>query len=158
MIFVTVGTQLPFDRLVRAVDGWAGRAGRRDVFAQIGESELRPCHIDWARFLSPAEFRERVAQAQLVISHAGMGCILTALELAKPILVMPRHASFGEQRNEHQLATARRLGALGKVAVATDETELVARLEHLEGIAGSGGIAREASPELIAALRRFLEG
>src|SRR6185312_9191493 len=33
VIFVTVGTQLPFDRLIMAVDEWAGAAPGRRVFA-----------------------------------------------------------------------------------------------------------------------------
>ena len=36
MIFVTVGTQLAFDRMIKAVDEWAGARGRTDVFAQVG--------------------------------------------------------------------------------------------------------------------------
>jgi UDP-N-acetylglucosamine transferase subunit ALG13 len=158
LIFVTVGTQLPFDRLVQVVDAWAGRAGRRDVFAQIGPSRLRPAHLRWSRFLPAAEFRGLVERAELVIAHAGMGCILTALELARPILVMPRHAGLGEQRNDHQIATARRLGARGLVGVALDEGELAERLEHLDSIVAGGRISGEASPELIGALRRFLAG
>ena len=35
MIFVTVGAQLPFDRLVDTVDAWAGRKGDTEVLAQI---------------------------------------------------------------------------------------------------------------------------
>ena len=35
MIFATVGTQLPFDRLIAAVDRWAGTRPGREVFAQI---------------------------------------------------------------------------------------------------------------------------
>ena len=42
MILVTVGTDLPFDRMVRVVDDWAGETGRRDVFAQIGEGGWEP--------------------------------------------------------------------------------------------------------------------
>ena len=38
MIFVTVGSQLPFDRLVRAVDDWAAGNGGAAAFAQIGAS------------------------------------------------------------------------------------------------------------------------
>ena len=90
MIFVTVGAQMPFDRLVRAVDEWAGQSGTRDVFAQIGTTDLRPRHIEWVSFLQPAEFLERVRAARLIIAHAGMGSILTALGLGKQILVMPR--------------------------------------------------------------------
>jgi UDP-N-acetylglucosamine transferase subunit ALG13 len=158
MIFVTVGTQLSFDRLVRTVDEWAGRTHRRDVFAQVGPSKLSPRHLEWARFVAPADFRRRIQQAELVISHAGMGCILTALELARPILVMPRRAALGEQRNDHQLATAERLGGLGRVAVAMDEAELARWLEQPRGITAGAGIAPHASPELIGSLRAFLAG
>ena len=63
MIFVTVGHQMPFDRLISAVDKWAAERGRDDVFAQIGETELRPRHIRWAAKVDPGEFRERVEAA-----------------------------------------------------------------------------------------------
>ena len=39
MIFVTVGTDSPFDRLMQVVDEWAAASGRTDVFAQIGEGD-----------------------------------------------------------------------------------------------------------------------
>ena len=45
MIFVTVGTQGPFDRLVRAVDKWAGMRARADIFAQTGPSDYQSEHI-----------------------------------------------------------------------------------------------------------------
>jgi len=43
--FATVGSQEPFDRLIRAVDEWAVLHGRSDVFAQIGDSTYCPEHI-----------------------------------------------------------------------------------------------------------------
>ena len=59
MIFVTVGGQMPFDRLVSVVDRWAAETGRDDVFAQIGSSELKPANIETAPFLSPEDFRKK---------------------------------------------------------------------------------------------------
>ena len=41
MILVTVGSQLPFDRLVRAVETWARAAGRTDVVFQVGDGGHR---------------------------------------------------------------------------------------------------------------------
>ena len=104
MIFVTVGAQMAFDRLVRTVDEWAATRGRKDVFAQIGPTEWRPRHIEWVAFLPPEDFRKRVADATMVVAHAGMGSIITALELGKPILVMPRRGHLQETRNDHQVA------------------------------------------------------
>lgn len=40
MIFVTVGTQMPFDRLVEAVDQWASTRDRVNVFARSGSPAI----------------------------------------------------------------------------------------------------------------------
>lgn len=170
MIFVTVGTQLPFDRMIRAIDEWA--AGRRghagagngdggggaEVFAQIGPSAYRPRHIGWTQFLGADACREKTRAARLIVAHAGMGSIITALELGKPILVMPRRMALGEQRNDHQLATVEQLVAQRKVTAAYDERELIEKLDHLEQFQSAVPISNRARPELLAALRRFVDG
>ncbi|MCK1712902.1 MULTISPECIES: glycosyltransferase [unclassified Bradyrhizobium] len=157
MILVTVGTQVQFDRLIRTVDDWAGARARNDVFAQIGPSNQRFKHIRTERFIEPTEFRNSVEAASLVVAHAGMGSIITALELGKKILVMPRRASLGEHRNDHQVATAKRFAAQGRIEVAFDEGELADKLDHLDVRNGSERLGGEASPQLIRTLRTFIE-
>ncbi len=157
MIFVTVGTELPFNRMVRVVDEWAQATGRRDIVAQIGETDWQPTHIGWSKFLQPPEFARNFAEAEVVVAHAGMGTILSALQWEKPILVMPRRASLGEQRNEHQMATARHLSELGKINVAMDEAELRAKLDGLGQLRPRDKIGAYASDSLITALRDFIE-
>lgn len=158
MIFVTVGAQMPFDRMVRAVDEWAAMRNRMDVFAQIGETDYRPTTIGWTPFIEPEDFKARVASASVLVAHAGMGSILTALETGKPILVMPRRGDLRETRNDHQVATARRFLELGKVAVAFDEHELPQKLDELDRLSASGRISPWASDRLIGALRAFIRG
>jgi UDP-N-acetylglucosamine transferase subunit ALG13 len=156
MIFVTVGTDLPFDRMLRVIDAWARDAGRDDVFAQIGEGAWEPEHIRFAHFLQPPEFAEHFKRASVIISHAGMGTILSALHHRKPILVMPKRASLGEHRNEHQLASARRMMELGNVNVAFDETELRERLDRLDDLTDPKSIGAVASDSLLRGLRDFI--
>jgi UDP-N-acetylglucosamine transferase subunit ALG13 len=129
MIFLTVGAQMPFDRLVRAVDAWAARGGNDGVFAQIGRARYRPAHLHYTEFLDPRAFREAFTSARVIVAHPGMGTIINALELRKPILVMPRRGDLAETRNDHQLATAERFRELGLVEVALDERELTDRLD-----------------------------
>ena len=131
VIFVTVGGQLPFDRLVRAVDQWAFQEGRTDVFAQIGESSKPPTHIEWQRFLAPPDFQSKAREAEVIIAHAGMGSILTALEFGKPIVLMPRRKHLGEHRNDHQWATVKHLSQDVGIVVAEDEDALIAELDRL---------------------------
>lgn len=149
MIFLTVGTQLPFDRLVRAVDLWAGSRGRQDIFGQIsniGPSGYRPKNFEWVSDLAPAEFEARFRAASYIVSHAGMGTIISALGAGKPLLIMPRRADLGEQRNDHQQATARRFCTRPGILAALDEEELPEKMDMLltltlskadEGVAGA---------------------
>lgn len=158
MIFVTVGAQMPFDRLVAGVDRWAQMYGRDDVFAQIGATDQEPTHIKCAKFLTPEEFRQRVQEADAVVAHAGMGTILTALEYGKPVIAMPRRGSLRETRNDHQIASARELANRGLVTVAWDEHELVQQLESkLGSLASPEPIAPVASEALCDALNAFLK-
>ncbi|MBI1849668.1 MAG: hypothetical protein HYR85_04935 [Planctomycetes bacterium] len=149
---------MPFDRLVRGVDEWALRQGRSDAFAQIGPTDWHPRHIAWTKFLDQSEFREKVRSATAIVAHAGMGSIITAREMGKPILVMPRRGDLQETRNDHQVATARIFREFGWVAVALDERELDARLDELSTLTASGALAPQASDRLISALRGFIDG
>jgi UDP-N-acetylglucosamine transferase subunit ALG13 len=159
VIFVTVGTQLPFDRMTQAVDDWARLAGRDDVFAQAGPTRMPPRHIEWTAFLSPQEHKRRFRQASVVIAHAGIGSILSALAERTPLVIMPRRASLGEQRNDHQVATARRFSGRAGIHVAMDEHELVSMLDRIDELGTGPAISGAASRELIDAVRVFiLEG
>ena len=158
-IFVAVGTQLPFDRLVKTIDFWAGESGRAGIFAQVANGGYVPRHLESSPFVTPREFRRRTEEADVVIAHAGMGTIITALELGRPVLVMPRLARLREQRNDHQVASARAFLKHGRIAVAWDEHELRARLEAIDDFVAAGeAIAKEASPGLVSVIRDFLEG
>jgi UDP-N-acetylglucosamine transferase subunit ALG13 len=156
MIFVTVGTDLPFDRMVRVMDEWAGQNPQREIFAQIGVGGWQPLNIRFANFLQPLDFVEYFKAASVIISHAGMGTILSALHHRKPILVMPKRASLGEQRNEHQLATARHMMDMGCVNVAFDAMELREWLDRLDNLKRPRPIGVSASESLVQKLRDFI--
>lgn len=160
MILLTVGSQLPFDRLVRAMDVWCGWNPGRDVVAQIGEPGAhgyRPQNFEWHPFIAPRRFDELMNRADLIVAHAGMGSIIQALRRSKPIVIMPRKASLGEHRNEHQHATAVRFADRRGIYVAYDETTLAATLERAS-VAGAstGALSAYADPDLIGSVRRFI--
>lgn len=157
MIFVTVGHQMPFDRLVRAVDAWAKIHNRRDVFAQIGRASYAPTSFPSSSFLSPREFEKRMDEATAIVGHAGTGTIIAALQRGKPLLVMPRLARFQETRNDHQIATAKYFGHSGRVLVAASEDEIQSKLAELATFRPRAGISSSAAPELIARLRAFVD-
>jgi UDP-N-acetylglucosamine transferase subunit ALG13 len=90
-----------------------------------------------------------------------MGSIITALEMGKPLVIMPRRAALGEHRNDHQIATARHLQKHKTVRVAWDENELgeaLGALPEMEQAASQIEIAPCADPRLIGAIEQFILG
>ena len=158
MIFVTVGTQLPFDRMVSVVNEWAGNSAT-NVFAQIGPSSKQFNNLVCRDFLEPMEFDKYFTDARFVIAHAGMGSILSALSHGSRLIIIPRQASLGEHRNDHQLATAKRFAEHPAVKVAWNEHELLNMLTHLDKLfdnSSSLSISDKAPEKFITKLRDLI--
>lgn len=158
-IFATVGTQLPFDRLIRELDAWTEGNSQCDVVAQIGLSRYEPRHMRWDRMVPEKRFREYLSDCDAIVAHAGMGTIISAIDNGKRVIVMPRRAEYGEHRNDHQLATAKRLGHLQGLAVVQDGPELAEALEEVHRSRRYSSVSTEtvlnASPQLISEIRHF---
>lgn len=156
MLFATVGTQLPFDRLVLALDKWHLNQRVNTSFAQIGKLGKQPKHMSFAKTLTPLQFAKNIASCKVIVSHAGMGTILTALQIQKPIVIMPRLAEYGEHRNDHQLATAENLKDRNGIYVARSEEELFATLDDLNSLDAAPDVSAQASQQLLTAVRGFI--
>ena len=160
VIFVSVGTMMPFDRLVRTMDGWAAAHPDMPVTIQIGSTPYEPVHARFVRLMPAAEYRRAIAAARLFVAHAGMGSIITAIEAGKPLLMLPRLKAEGEHNTDHQLATARTIGNRPGLHVADDADDLLVRLDALLADSGRAPapIARYAAPLLIGHVRAFIHG
>ncbi|MDJ0979364.1 MAG: glycosyltransferase [Erythrobacter sp.] len=115
--------QLGFDRLIKAMDELAPSLSE-PVVAQTGKGRYAPLHMRAQESMTPAEFDSHVQQARLIVSHAGIGTILTAARWSKPIALLARRADLNEHRNDHQLATAENLKGRPGILVATEVSDL----------------------------------
>ncbi len=133
MIFLAVGTQFPFDRLVKALDDCMD-AGLIDeeIFGQVGETSYKPRNFRWSSFLEKKEFDRNIETASKIIGHAGIGIIKTALDHNKPMLVMPRLRKYREVVHDHQVGIAKRFEELGHILVAYEEQELSDKIQELK--------------------------
>lgn len=160
MIFVTIGSMFPFDRLIRLMDDWAGAHPGTKLLAQIGAGEYEPRSMPFVRRLDQADFASSVAEADLVVAHAGMGSVITASQHGKPIVMMPRLQRQGEHTTDHQIATANWLRDKPGVYVADTDADLGPRIA--EALAAGPPAAPifppEAPPEFIARLRACIFG
>lgn len=159
MIFVTTGTQEPFDRLLHIVSTFAATVDTQIVI-QAKTNKKFPTNVVVHEFLSPKEFDSYFNSANFIISHAGMGTIISALYKSKPLVIFPRIASLGEHRNEHQMATAKKINEQGLVHVAFSEEELLLLLQEMakqERSQPLHTIGAYASDKLVDSLDAFIQ-
>lgn len=158
MIFVSVGSVLPFDRLVRAVDEWAGEHPETAMFCQIGNAEHEPRHATWARELSEGNYRVQLERCSLFVAHVGMGSILQALEVGRPMILMPRRAACREVTTDHQLHTAERLKGRPGLTFVEDADALKRQLDRAsaKGAAATPSLGPDAGEPLVGRLRAFI--
>jgi UDP-N-acetylglucosamine transferase subunit ALG13 len=150
MIFVTIGTAEPFDRLLRAV----GEVDTdEEIVVQAGPSTARPEGPTYVDYLPYAELVEKVRNSRVVVSHAGVGTILTVLAQGKRPVVVARQKRYGEAIDDHQDELARRLADEGLVVLLENPEELP---EHLRGDVEASTPVRP-SEQLVRELRDFLE-
>lgn len=157
VIFVTVGTQLPFERMVAAVDAWAGgRPQRPDALVQVGPGRADYANLRCVRMLDAPAYSAAIASAHLMVAHAGAGSILTALGAGIPVIVFPRDNALGEHRDDHQIQTARQMERMGLVTVAWTEADLPALIERELSVPWGRRQARQRNTELVDFIRGWL--
>lgn len=156
-ILVTVGAQMPFARLVDAVDRWAATRPDASVLAQIGDQDPPPEHLDHVTMLLPEQLRTHISEAEIVVAHAGMGTIITCLELGTPLIIFPREGARFETRNDHQMATADHFGDRPGIWVAGDQDELVRLLDDRARLGTETPTAPTTSPHLLDTIRDFVD-
>ncbi|WP_170252883.1 glycosyltransferase [Colwellia echini] len=132
LIFVTTGTQLPFDRLITQINNWASKDKQVNVIAQTANSNGDYHSIKTVDFLTPSEYDEYTSEATVIVGHAGMGTIITGFEKNKPLILMARKFQFGEHRNDHQQSTTSKFDGVKGVYIANDEQELQALLSRYD--------------------------
>jgi len=114
VLLVTVGMgSRPFDRLVSAV---APLCAYHDVFVQTGTSSVvPPCPHE--RYVSLAEMRQRLSEADIVITHAG-ATVRLVQRLGRVPIAVARRRSLGETdtgEQEHFLRLEERTGRVHAV-------------------------------------------
>ena len=159
MIFLTLGTHQPFDRLVEAVDAWCAQNPGVEVFGQVPfeKKSYRPVHFETATHLHIDEYRRLFASSRFVVAHAGMGSIITALSFCRPIVLFPRRAALQEQRNDHQLATVNRFRGKSGVHVAEDRDELFTVMTKLDAAVSPAGSPADGRTPADPNLSQFAE-
>ena len=120
MIFVTCGSSpVGFERMMRALDALSPS----ELTVQHGPVAAPACASSYD-FLPFGRVVELMQEADLVVSHAGVGSIMCALQAGHVPVVFPRLKRYGETVDDHQLELASAIAERGTVLLATNAEEL----------------------------------
>jgi UDP-N-acetylglucosamine--N-acetylmuramyl-(pentapeptide) pyrophosphoryl-undecaprenol N-acetylglucosamine transferase len=146
VIFATVGSHptFAFERLLRGLETLAVH----ELVVQHGPGEPPANAVVAVPWMPFEEIVESMDRADHVVSHAGVGTILCAIEAGHVPIVFPRLERFGETVDDHQLHLASALVETGKVILVEDAARLAPALAEAppcgEGRPGGGEALIEA--------------
>lgn len=134
MIFVILGTQdKTFPRLLEAIDKQIENGNIKDkVIAQVGSTKYESNNMKIVDFMPVEEFNKYIDDADFIITHAGVGTILTALNKNKKIIAAPRLKKYGEHVNDHQIQIVEKFSEEGYVIPLEDFDKFDEALEKVK--------------------------
>lgn len=122
MIFVTVGTQdKPFTRLLEAIDKAIERKEIVDeVIVQAGYTKYESKNMRVLEYVPFDEFGKYIDSADVIITHGGVGSILSSVKKGKKVVAVARLAEYGEHTNDHQLQVIDKMSKDGYIVNGND--------------------------------------
>lgn len=134
MILVILGTQkFQCNRLLKLIDNLVLNGKLKEsIFAQIGNSTYIPQNYSYERFLDKDEFEKKILESSLVITHSGVGSIISAVNKKKPIIVFPRLKKYGEHVDDHQIEIAEAFEKKNYVKIYRENDNLERLIEKVK--------------------------
>lgn len=137
ILFSFSTSHFAFKRLVSYVEKVAEKYDE-EIVVQTGRSVIMfsSPRIHCVDFLPLDEFEKACQKAELVISQAGVGVVLSCLSVGSPLILVPRVSEYGETETNHQLEMYEVVSGLGvedHVAVVETEEELLKTCARLHG-------------------------
>lgn len=105
MILVTLGTQdKSFKRLLEAIDRQVELGNIKDkIVVQAGCTKYESKNMEIFDLIPMEKFDDLIKSCDLLITHGGVGSIITGLKNDKKVIAAARLEKYKEHTNDHQL-------------------------------------------------------
>ncbi len=122
MILVTLGTQdKPFTRLLDAIQKEIDNGNIKDkVVVQAGCTKYDTKDMEIFDLIPIEEFDKLMGECDLLITHGGVGSIITGLKKDKKVIAVARLAKYGEHINDHQKQIIEKFDEAGNIIGVSD--------------------------------------
>lgn len=158
MIFLTVGSQkFQFNRLLMSLDKQIENKQITDIiFAQIGFCDYKPLNYGYKAFLNRDEYSEKMKEADIIITHAGTGAIISALKNNKKVIAVPRLSKYGEHVDNHQLEIVEQFKELNLICECRNCNEIWKAIKEVKH--NEYEIYKSNTSSIINSIERFIDG
>ena len=126
MILVLLGTQNnSFHRLLEEVQKNIDNGNiKEEVVAQKGYTKFESKDMTLYNKIPTDEVKKLIDKADLVITHGGVGSIITSITKEKKVIAVPRLKKYNEHVNDHQLDIIDSFNEMGYLIGIHDVSEL----------------------------------
>lgn len=134
MILVLLGTQdKPFKRLLDTIQKQIDKGNIKDeVVVQAGCTKYDSKDMKIFGLITVGEFKKLVIDADIIITHGGVGSIMEGIKNNKKILAAPRLKKYNEHINDHQLQIVDTFTDMGYILPLKDFNKLDKMLIKIE--------------------------
>ena len=131
MIFVSLGTQdKDFSRLLKAIDKEIENGNIREkVIVQAGYTKYSSDRMEIIDLVPTDEFEKLIEESSLVITHGGVGNILSAIKKGKPVIAAARLKKYKEHTNDHQKQIIKEFSEQGYILELRDFNKIGKMIE-----------------------------
>ena len=136
MILVTLGTQdKKFYRLLDAIEEEINKGNIKDkVIVQAGySSDYKTKNMEIFDLIPLKKFDKLVKECDILITHGGVGSIITGLKYNKKVIAMPRLKKYKEHTNDHQVKIVNIFSNNGYILSISEEENLENVLKRIKG-------------------------
>ena len=134
MILVLLGTQNnSFHRLLEEIQKNIDNGTiQEEVVVQKGYTKFTTKNMTLYDKLPAEEIEKLIDKADVVITHGGVGSILTSITKGKKVIAVPRLKKYNEHVNDHQLDIVDSFNKLGYIIGINNVEELGETLKKVK--------------------------
>lgn len=134
MILVALGTQdKSFVRILEMVEELLEKKIiTEEVYVQAGYTKFESKYMKIFDYLDMNEYERLLQGCDILISHGGVGTIVSAIKDGKKVIGVPRLAKYHEHHNDHQLEIIDNFTNQGYILSANNVDELAYAIEKIK--------------------------
>lgn len=134
MILVLLGTQNnSFHRLLEEIDRLIDKEIIKDeVIVQSGYTKYESSNMKIIDFIPKEEIAKYRNDADIIITHGGVGSIISSVKENKKVIAIPRLYKYGEHVNDHQKEIVQTFNEKGHIIGLKEVNELEDAIKRIK--------------------------